>query len=156
MRLRQNGDRRSGKVRKHINRRADRNDPSIDEQDCSGDQHDQAVPDGPLNNLVQHASALDLVRVRPCIGGPQLLKFELVRALSHNALTRLYAGDNRNLAAVLVSKGNLPPFELFARQQDVNDLLAFVVENRFSGNKKYGDRSAPFKRATHEHARRAL
>ena len=118
VRFGENRHRRRRQVGKDIDWCAHRKNSAVNQQRRREDQNDEAVLDGPLNDLVQHDDPLDLVRVRAGIGGPQFLKFELIRALGDNAFSGFDAGEDGDRSAVLVTEHDVAPFELFAGQAD--------------------------------------
>src|SRR5215203_5903213 len=73
--------------------------------------------------------ALCLVAVSAGLGGPELLELHLVGTLCDDAFARLESRKYGDMVAVLVAERHLAPLELLAREQDVDDLLALVVED---------------------------
>src|SRR6266542_6061917 len=75
---------------------------------------------------------LSLVRVRRGASGVEFLQFELQRALGDDPLAGFDAFQDGDPPAVLVTEFYFAPLELFAREQDVDNLFAFVVQHRFA------------------------
>ena len=149
MRFGENRHGRRGEVGKDVYRRSQRNNAAINEQQCRRDDHDQPVLDRPLNDFVQHkfiefrnsnfefSCSLHLVRMRAGVCGPQFLKLQLIGALRHNALSWLQARTQSRLWRHIRHRYHVSSFELFARTEDVHDLLAFVIQYGFSRDEKH-------------------
>ena len=71
--------------------------------------------------------SLGFVRMRRGARGVEFLQFELQRALGDDSLAGFEAFQDGDISAVLGAEFYFAPLELFAREQDVDDLFAFVI-----------------------------
>ena len=76
------------------------------------------------------------MRVRARIRRTQLLQLQLIRALRHDALAGFDSGDNGDLSSILVADNDIAALKFLAGSEDIDDLLSFVIQDRFFRNQK--------------------